>query len=271
MSDGDVPVLATSARRTSTSVLLAEAAVRRGMRVVTLTSLQEAEDLSGGAVHWYGGPLAADRIAGRLGIALLEPQGGWLAALPKTWTGRAVELTSLSEARAIRRPMFVKPPSDKSFPAAVYPDGSRLPGYRDGLGPDTPVLICEVVTFSVEYRLFVLHGAVVAGSRYAVYGRLDVAALTGDAREREVRAFAAALLDATADSLPSAVTLDVGLIQDPDTGVERWAVVETNMAWFSHCYAADPDAVLPVVLRSAGPRDRIMPRDVRFLRPRADM
>lgn len=213
-----MPVLATSAQRTSTTVLLSEAAVRRGLRVVTVTGSQKADELVGGTVHWYGGPLAADRIAGRLGIALLEPADGWLAALPEAWVGRTVELITLSEARSARRPVFVKPPSGKSFPAAVYPDGSRLPGHRDDLRPDTPVLISEVVTFAVEYRLFVLDGAVAAGSRYALYGRLDVAPLTGDAREREVRAFAAGLLDAVADTLPSAVTLDVGLIRDPDTG-----------------------------------------------------
>lgn len=65
-------------------------------------------------------------------------QDGWLAALPSTLTERAIELTSLSEARSVRRLVFAKLPSDKSFPAAVYPDGSRLPGYRDDLGPDTP-------------------------------------------------------------------------------------------------------------------------------------
>ncbi|MGW6912636.1 hypothetical protein ACWGB8_02245 [Kitasatospora sp. NPDC054939] len=27
----------------------------------------------------------------------------------------------------LREPAFVKPPADKSFPPAVYPDGSRLP------------------------------------------------------------------------------------------------------------------------------------------------
>ena len=262
-----MPVLLTNAHRTSTALLLAEAAGRRGMRLAELTGSHVFDGLIGGAVHWYGGPLAVDRVAGRLELGLLEPADGWLAALSETWTGRVVELATLSDARSSRRPVFVKPPSDKSFPAAVYSDGSRLPGYRDGLGPDTPVLVSEVVTFAVEYRLFVLDGAVVTGSRYAVYGRLDVAPLTGDTHERDVREFATELLDAVADTLPSAVTLDVGLIQDPDTGVERWVVVEANMPWFSHSYAADPDTVLSVVLRAAGPRNLVAPHDIRFLRP----
>jgi hypothetical protein len=96
------------------------------------------------------------------------------------------------------------------------------------------VLVSDVVTFAVEYRLFVLDRRIAAGSRYAVYGRLDVAPLDGDPREREVRRFTQGLLVTVGESLPSAVTVDVGLIQDPDTGHERWAVVEANMPWFSH-------------------------------------
>ncbi len=39
------------------------------------------------------------------------------------------------------------------------------------------------------------------------------------------------------------------------------------MAWFSSSYAADPDRVLDVVRRAAGPRDRLTPRDQAFIRP----
>nr|WP_265737554.1 ATP-grasp domain-containing protein [Actinacidiphila soli] len=98
---------------------------------------------------------------------------------------------------------------------------------------------------------------IVSGSRHAVYGRLDTAPLDRDPREREVRRFADRLLATVGESLPSAVTVDVGLAQDPDTGHERWAVVEANMPWFSHSYAARIDAVLAVVLRAAGPGNRV--------------
>ncbi len=218
-------------------------------------------------MYWYDGPLAGDRIAARLSLGLLEPADGWLAALPHAFTGRRIELTTLSEAWALRRPVFVKPPSDKQFPAAVYPGGSRLPRTGERIRPDTAVLVCEPVTFAIEYRLFVLDGHVVTGSRYARYGRLDTSPLDGDRGEAAVRAFAAALLADCADTLPSAVVVDVGLIQDPDTGEERWAVVEANMPWFAHSYAADPDGVLDVVLRSAGPHNRLAERDRGFVRP----
>ncbi|MGY1499111.1 ATP-grasp domain-containing protein [Streptomyces sp. QTS52] len=268
------PVFLTSGRRTSTTVLLAEAAAGRGMEVRSLDDAPALTGLSGSgdrAVHWYGGPLTYDhRIAGALGLGLLEPSDGWLAALPEEFTGRHVELTTLAEAWRTRRPVFAKPPSAKSFPAGVYADGSRLPRTgRPGedVGPDTPVLVSDIVTFAVEYRLFVLDGRVVTGSRYAVYGRLDPAPLDGDGRESEVLRFADQLLTVEGDSLPSAVVVDVDLVRDPDRGgCEQWAVVEANMPWFSHSYAARVESVLDVVLRAAGPRRLVGRRDEGFLR-----
>lgn len=80
------------------------------------------------------------------------------------------------------------------------------------------------------------------------------------------RSSTALLLAAAGDPLPSAVAVDVGRIQDPDTGQERWAVVEADMPWFAHSYAAAPGAVLDVVLRAAGPRAAVAPSDQRFVR-----
>lgn len=252
---------------TSTASLLAGEAERRGVRVVGPGDLAGVVDsVVGRSVHWYGGPRGADRVGGRLGLGLLEPPDDWLVRLPREFTGRRVVLTSLAEAWAGTSPVFVKPPSEKSFPAAVYADGSRLPRSGDGVGPETSVLVSEVVAFAGEYRLFVLDGRVVAASRYAVHGRLDPAPLDQDAHEREVRAFAERLLAATGDELPSAVAVDVGLLRNLETRRESWAVVEANMAWFAHSYAADPGGVLDVVLRATGPRRRFAARDRGFLR-----
>ncbi|WP_435796337.1 hypothetical protein [Kitasatospora aureofaciens] len=79
-------------------------------------------------------------------------------------------------------------------------------------------------------------------------------------------AFARRLLDAVGDTLPSAVALDVGPIADPYDPAEHWAVVEANLPWFAHCYAADPDRVLDVVLRAAGPIGQLAGPDRRFVR-----
>ncbi|MBT2445621.1 ATP-grasp domain-containing protein [Streptomyces sp. ISL-43] len=263
MDDG---VLLIPARPTATAGLLAGAAALRGMEVRALDAGPGALSaaLTGRSVHWCGGPAAGARVAGPLGIGLLEPPDDWLAGLPWWATGRGIRLTGLGEARAsLRGPAFVKPPREKSFPAAVYADGSALPE----LPADTPVLVSEVVDFAAEYRLFLLDGGIAAASRYAVHGRLDSAPLDADPRAPEVRAFAARLAAEAGGGLPSAVTVDIGFIAGgAGSGGGRPAVVEANMAWFSNCYAADPSGVLDTVLRAAGPRERVPGADLAFVR-----
>ncbi|MEU8516500.1 ATP-grasp domain-containing protein [Kitasatospora sp. NPDC048722] len=244
--------------------LLAVEAAGRGMPVLAAEEAGGPEaGPAAGSAHWYGGPVAGERLAERLGFALLEPTDDWLAELPEEFTGRDVRSATLADAWALDRPAFVKPPRDKSFPAAVYADGSRLP---TGLDPATPVLLSEVVTFAAEYRLFLLDGRIATASRYAVFGRLDPRPLDGDPAAAEIAGFVDRLAAAAGPTLPSAVVLDVGQLLDPYRPGHRWAVVEANMAWFSHAYAADPVRVLDVVLRAAGPREHVRPQDLRFVR-----
>ncbi|AVH99364.1 hypothetical protein GCM10010497_24130 [Streptomyces cinereoruber] len=242
--------------------LLAVEAAGRGM------SVRAAEESGlAGPAYWYGGPFAGARLAGRLGFALLEPADGWLTELSEEFTGRQVRAGTVADAWAIDRPTFVKPPRDKSFPADVYTDGSRLPSALD---PETPVLLSDVVTFAAEYRLFLLDGRIAAASRYAVFGRLDPRPLGTDRADRataaQITEFADRLAAEAGHTLPSAVVVDVGQLLDPYRPGHRWAVVEANMAWFSHAYAADPARVLDVVLRAAGPREHMRPRDLAFER-----
>ncbi|MFF4952741.1 ATP-grasp domain-containing protein [Streptomyces chattanoogensis] len=258
------PALAVSAQRTSTALLLAGAATRRGLETTVVTGPDTVRALAGRPVHWYGGPRLADRLAGPLRLGLLEPPDDWLVRLPRHLTHRRIELTTHAELAAQRgvtrrRPFFAKPPSDKSFPPGVYADAARLPP----ASPETPVLVSDVVAFRAEYRLFLLDGALAAATRYAVHGRLDPAPLDEDPYAGAVRAFAARLTGHA--PLPSASAVDVGLLDDG-----QWAVVEANMPWFAHSYAADPDGVLDVVLRAAGPYGRVRDDDRRYLRPAAD-
>lgn len=254
---------------TSTAELLAQAAVQRRLEVRRVTGPADLTGLAGRAAYWYGGPLAADRVVNESSIGLLEPDDDWLPRIGRRLTGRRIAAATLADAWTLTEPAFVKPPSAKSFPAQVYADGSHLPRRGQGLTPDTRVLISEVVSLAAEYRLFLLDGAVAAASRYATHGRLDVAPLEGDPREREIRAFARTLTRIRRHSLPSGVVVDIALARGPDADHERWVVVEANMAWFAHCYAADPERVLDVVLRSAGPLKNITADDFGHLRARA--
>ncbi|MFJ7590685.1 ATP-grasp domain-containing protein [Streptomyces sp. NPDC097617] len=124
-----------------------------------------------------------------------------------------------------------------------------------------PDLVSDIVCFAREYRLFVLDGAVHDGSRYAVGPRLDPAPLDLDPYAADVRAFAAELLAAADGSLPSAAVVDVGLLEEGG-----WAAIEANPAWASGGYACDPDRVLDVVLRAAGPRNESAPADLPLAR-----
>ncbi|MFF2522801.1 ATP-grasp domain-containing protein [Streptomyces liangshanensis] len=249
---------------TPTVTALAAAATARGMRVHTFADRRVPEEhRRDPGAGLYAGPAFADVVAPDLGLGLLEAPEGWLPALPYELTRRRVESMPLARARQLRVPAFMKPPNDKSFPARVYPDGSGLPG-RDAVEDDVPVLVSDIVTFTAEFRLYVLDGEVVTGSRYAVRGVRDVVPLAADPRAAGVREFAARLFAAGVPALPRAVVVDVGTV-DEGPGGEGWAVVEANAAWASGHYACDADRALDVVLRAA--RAVTAPEDVPFLRP----
>ncbi|RUP65570.1 hypothetical protein SSPNP10_25010 [Streptomyces sp. NP10] len=206
-------------------------------------------------MHLHAGPSFADVVAPALGIALLEIPADWLARLPRALTQREIRAMPIGEAYRLRRPAFVKSPNDKGIPALVYADGSRLPG-PDAVDPATVVLVSDVMTFAVEYRLFLLDGAVHTAGQYAEAGRLRLGppGLAALAFGREV-------LAAAGDRLPSAVVVDIG--RDDDG---RWAVIEANAAWASGCYGVDPDRALDTVLRAAGPATDLSPHDRAFVR-----
>ncbi|MFD7258793.1 ATP-grasp domain-containing protein [Streptomyces sp. NPDC059874] len=257
--------LALAPQYTTTSELLSTSAHRRGMDVEVLPAHGGAGAAMGRrGGHYYGGPAFAARVVDALEVALLEPSDDWLATLPYEYTGRRIAMATLAEARCLSRPAFVKPPSDKSFPAAVYAGGGCLPTGPE-LSLDVPVQISDVVTWAAEFRLYLLDGEVRTGSQYATFGRLDAERLDGHRYEDAVLEFADDLLATCGGGLPSAVVVDIGLLATPEHGAaDQWAVVEANMAWFSNSYAADPDRALDVVLRSAGPRTQMAERDRRF-------
>lgn len=242
-------------RLTASARTLRDTARRRGLRTVQLPDRTVPEELRGGSAHLHAGPSFADAVAPVLGIAPLEAPADWLARLPAAFVRREIRAMPLREAYGLRRPVFVKSPNDKGIPALVYTDGSRLPG-PDAVDPGTVVLVSDVVRFDEEYRLYLLDGQVVTGSRYAVSGRLHMAPLTAAAHT-----FGTDLLAAAGHTLPSAIVVDVGRTDD-----RQWAVIEANAAWASGCYGSDPDRALDVVLRAAGPAAQLAERDGAFVR-----
>ncbi|RPK82139.1 ATP-grasp domain-containing protein [Streptomyces sp. ADI98-10] len=277
-------ILVLPPRLTASARALRTTALRRGLRIVEATPSAVPEGLgrpgwagtqewagrtewtgsagSGGstggeghAVHLHAGPSFADVVAPALGIALLEAPADWLARLPRALTRREIRAMPIGEAYRLRRPAFVKSPNDKSISALVYADGSRLPG-PDAVDPATVVLVSDVMTFAVEYRLHLLDGAVHTAGQYAEAGRLRLGP-----PDREALAFGREVLAGAGETLPSAIVVDVGR-----NGEGRWAVIEANAAWASGCYSADPDRALDTVLRAAGPATDLSPHDRAFVR-----
>ncbi|WP_432097311.1 ATP-grasp domain-containing protein [Streptomyces sp. bgisy100] len=245
-------LLVLTPQYTSTGALLAQAAAGRGLAVEQLPPSRTVPDRLRELrpAHLYGGPLFAAAVAPQLGVTLLEPAADWLLSLPRRFTGRTIRELPLSTARELPHAFFAKPPVDKTFAADVYPDGQALP---DHLPAGTPVQVSEIVTFAAEFRLFLLDGEIRTGSRYATYGRLDPAPLASCPERAEVEGFVQELLAAHGWTLPRACVLDVGRVLGRQGLEAQWAVVEANMAWFSHLYASDPERALDVVLESAVP------------------
>jgi len=196
--------------------------------------------LDGTALH--GGTTFCREVAATLGGQVLEPPDDFLPSLPENLRKRQVELTTLTEARSRTDLRFVKPVNDKFFTAGVYEWPDDIP--RTDKGDEIAVLVADPVTWLVEYRLFVLDGAIKAISPYlwAEADRPDLSTQT------EAVTFGASVLDEAGALLPRAVVVDVGIIDGAG-----WAVVEANTAVMSGIYDCEPEAVLEVIAAGMEP------------------
>lgn len=149
----------------------------------------------------------------------------------------------------------------KPFDAAVHADAAAFAAVTLGVPGDLPVLVSEPVAWNVEYRFFVRHGAVVAGSVYFRHGELVVDWQAPLAERDAAAVFAAQVLAQTKGTLRGGVVLDVGAI----AGL-GWAVVEANPAWASGLYGCDPESALLAVVASVCARAESVGADAAFAR-----
>lgn len=245
-----MPTLILSARYTEDARRLWLAAIQQGWDVERIigwripTSLQAAVE-----PVLYMEALSAPIVAEALDLELLEPAVDWLPCLPDCYRLRSIRLTTLGDARISKGPSFLKPPNDKSFPARCYAQ-NELP---EGFSEDMPILVSEVVSFTVEFRCFVLDRVVRTLSLYSRNGELvEESDFVSTEEEREgLGEFVETLLADDAVELPRAVVLDVGIIQG-----RGWAIVEANAAWGAGIYGCEPVAVLDVVRNAVTRRPR---------------
>jgi hypothetical protein len=257
-SEFDMGTFIVPAPATPTVRALSDVAARRGFLVVPVALDGRVTVVpTSGRLHLFGGPRLAARVQDQSPLALLEPRDDWLPNLPERFVRRRVRLMPALEAYGLGEQWFVKMPREKGLEPGPY-HGYELPT----LPEDEPLLISDIVTMTDEYRFWILDGVVHASSSYRLNGRPDGRQL-GPEGPVSLYRFMDDLLTDQADHLPSAVVVDVAWLSQPSPG---WAVVEANMAWFSSHYAADPERVLDVVLRAAGPPSAVSARDAGFCR-----
>lgn len=238
-----MPTLILTARQTDDAQKLWRACVASDWQVVRVHgwNVPSVEDKQ---MAVYGEPLFARHVAASLKLRLAEPMDDFLPRLDWKWRRREVELVDLSAATEIRGRRFFKPAAEKSFPAATYESGAAIPAA--GLPDSLPVLVQEIVSWSVEYRCFVAEGRVAGASAYCRDGELTIDQEgqwpSPEAEQQEAVAFCNELL-ATDTGLPRGVAVDVGRLANSE-----WAVVEANAAHSSGIYGCDAGAVLNCLL-----------------------
>jgi hypothetical protein len=244
-----MPTLVLSPRYTDDTQALWRAATAAGWQVERLAGwrvpphLRDRRDV---VLHVEA--LFAPMLAEAFGLALSSPPEDWLVRLPAEYRRREIRLATLGEARSLAAPAFVKPPNDKSFPAAVYAGGDLPRDYDDAM----TVLVSEIVAWEREYRCFVLDRRLMTFSIYSRHGepQQDAGFRSDAAEDDAMRAFVDVVLADPRVDLPRAAVLDVGVIAG-----RGWACVEQNAAWGAGIYGCDPRSVLEVIRHAVMPRD----------------
>ncbi len=242
-----MPTLLLSARHTDDSQKLWRACIEANWNVERVHGWKVPE-VTGQDVAVYAEPLLAKLVAQTLSLQLVEPSLDWLPRLPEGWRGRDVRLTTSADARQVNERAFIKPADEKSFDARVYETGAELPP-PGPLPEDLPVLVQEVVRWTVEYRCFVVDRTIATASAYWLDGSLAKseggAWIERGSELREAVQFCQRFLSDPSVDVPDAAVVDVGIIEN-----HGWAVVECNAAWASGTYGCDPIEVLRVLRRA---------------------
>jgi len=260
-------ILFLSPRKNDSSLAIQSAAESALWRVHRLDNWRVPSEFFGVTddVTAYGEPLFVAAIADSLNLTLIEPQFSWLSKLPFIYTKRKTQLTTLDLARHHADQIFAKPADDKCFAAGVYDCGAAIVASQL-LPDDTPVILSEVVDWTVECRYFILERSVMCWSAYSLNGDLvDDSFVESDSDTTERTEFVQSLLNDVDVGLPPAVVIDVGKIRG-----RGWAVIEANPVFGSGIYKCDPIKVLPVLARSIVRTDKLSPSDKSWVIQRDD-
>jgi hypothetical protein len=134
-----MPTLILSPRYSDDSITLRRAAIALGWDVMRLASWRCPDDFEPEEPVLFAEPLFNPAVAEQLALTVVEPPDELLVRLRQEYVRRRVALLTAAEARKLPGPMFLKPPSRKTFPARVYASGyeraCRSVARRFGGGP----------------------------------------------------------------------------------------------------------------------------------------
>jgi len=195
----------------------------------------------------YGSQMFCEVISQQMGWKLKANPFDWLAKVPIQFTKRKIEFMTLGDAKKITERKFIKPADDKCFDAKVYESGTFTA--HELISDDSPVLVSDVVEFTLEYRCFVEMNRIRTWSNYIYNEHIADPKYWDKVPDNEMLpyTFVQDMLweseDWYGDPVPSVI--DVGWIKG-----KGWAIIESNPAWASGLYGCDPICALKVMEQS---------------------
>jgi hypothetical protein len=220
-------LLIVSAKSCSEQERVTASWISAGGDVLCLDRFWTPPPLDASKARLYGAlPFCLD-LSSRLKLSLVTPPDDLLFQLDSYWVGRNIWPVALGEAAKLKYPLFLKSVQPKLIKSGVYHSGDALLFESCGLPPHTSLAAAEVIDFSIEWRLFVLYGEIVADGVY----------VGASADRKRMLTFASDFLRHA--KLPDTCVVDVGR-----TTGGRWVIIEVNPVWGAGLRGCHPDPVI---------------------------
>ncbi len=210
---------------------VAEAWGKRNGRVIRLGRFWESPALDASSVRVYGNDTFCLVLAQILKLKLVTPDDDLPLKVPTEYLRRKIVQSFVESASRIEYPCFVKSLVPKLFPSKVYHSARDFHSVADGLEPNTPILVSEIVSIRSEVRSFILNNEVVTLNAYE--GKADL---------NEARIFLKDFLANASLTLPKTFVLDLAKLYDGS-----WVFLEANATWGAGLNGCDPDRVVECI------------------------
>jgi len=211
---------------------VAEVWQERGGRVLRLGKFWQPPELNPCKVHVYGNDTFCLVLQQKLGFNLISPPDDFLNGIDESWLMRKLRFVTLSDAKKLAFPAFLKSAVPKIFRASIYQTVDDLNQECTKLPYNTMVIHSEVVEFLCEARVFVYNKTV-----------LDCSIYEGSSERKKAVSFINEFLSAV--PIPKTCVLDFGEI-----GGKGWAIIEANASWGAGLNGCSAEKVLPAIINA---------------------